>query len=397
MSHALRLHKLNLSRFRNYETLRLAPEGAPIVVLTGPNGAGKTNLLEAVSLLAPGKGLRGAEFSEIQERGATEPWAVAAEVETAQGVLLRLGTGLRPDGKGRVVRLNGRDMKSQNDLAAIVSCVWLTPQMDRLFADSAGGRRRFLDRLVYAYQPDHAFHVSRAERNMRERLKLLQVERETKRYADPAWLNALEAQMAADFTAIAAARVALVAALSAHLKRLEGLQSLFPVPALRIEGEVEGSLAGRSALSVEDRLRETLAAHRAIDAGANRTFSGTHRSDMIAAYELKNAPAAQCSTGEQKGMLISIALAHALMMKAEKGAAPLLLLDEVAAHLDAARRDQLFALLAETGGQAWLTGTEAGIFAELRRDGKFFHIEGGRAHHEARIVPEHVRGGRAFS
>src|SRR4051812_34275505 len=123
MSHALRLHKLNLSRFRNYETLRLAPEGAPVVVLTGPNGAGKTNLLEAVSLLAPGKGLRGAEFSEIQERGATEPWAVAAEVETAQGVLLRLGTGLRPDGKGRVVRLNGRDMKSQNDLAAIVSCV----------------------------------------------------------------------------------------------------------------------------------------------------------------------------------------------------------------------------------------------------------------------------------
>jgi DNA replication and repair protein RecF len=374
-----RLHKLTLSRFRNYETLRLSPDGASVIVLTGPNGAGKTNLLEAVSLLAPGRGLRGAELNEMQERGISEPWAVAAEIETVQGVLLRLGTGLKADGKGRVVRLNGRDMKSQAELGAIAPCVWLTPQMDRLFAESASGRRKFLDRLVYAFQPDHAFHVARAEKNMRERLKLLTREREERRYADPAWLGALESQMAADFIAIGAARLALIEALGSHLGRLAAMQSLFPVPRIKVEGETEQGLIGRPALAAEDALRETLAARRAIDAAAGRTLTGAHRSDLSATYESKNAPAAQCSTGEQKGMLVSIILAHALMMRAEKGAAPLLLLDEVAAHLDPARRAQLFDILAQAGGQVWLTGTDPGVFASLAEQARFFHVEDGQA------------------
>jgi DNA replication and repair protein RecF len=383
---SLCLHKLNLSYFRNYETLRLSPEGARIVVLTGENGAGKTNLLEAVSLLAPGRGLRGAEIGAIRkgaeigavkksmEIGAENVWAVAAEIETPQGALIRLGTGQDREGKRRVVRINGKDIKNQGELSGIVSAVWLTPQMDRLFLEGAAPRRRFLDRLVYAYEPDHALRVSRSEKNMRERMHLLQMEKG----ADPRWLSSLEAQMAADFTAIADSRLMLTARLQSHVARLKEKQSLFPAPLVSVVGDVEARLEkGGPALTVEEGIKDVLKQNRSLDAATRRTALSAHRSDMDVIYDVKNMDAAQCSTGEQKGLLLAIVLAHALMMQAEKGFVPLLLLDEVAAHLDAARREQLFGFLKGMEGQVWLTGTDESVFSPLQSDARFFTVAGG--------------------
>jgi DNA replication and repair protein RecF len=376
----LRLHKLNLSHFRNYETLRISPEGAPMVVLTGRNGSGKTNVLEAVSLLAPGQGLRGALLSEMQSRTETEsPWAISAEIETPQGIVLRLGTGLiRNETEGsarRVVRINGRDVKSQAELSGVVSAVWLTPQMDRLFIEGAAPRRRFLDRLAYAFDPDHALRVSRAEKTTRERMRLLQADRP----ADPRWIASLESQMAADYTAIAAARLLLVQRLQAHAAALKSRQSLFPAPRMAVLGAAESLLQkGGPALAVEDEIKAQLAKDRPLDAAAGRTALSVLRSDLDVIYDDKNMPAAQCSTGEQKGLLIAIVLAHAQMMKAEKGYVPLLLLDEVAAHLDEARRLQLFSFLHEVEAQVWLTGTDEAVFAPLKDRARFFSVSDGQ-------------------
>jgi DNA replication and repair protein RecF len=379
----LSVKRLSLTRFRSYETLRLDTEGAAKVVLTGENGSGKTNVLEAVSLLAPGRGLRGAELLEMQQRGAEEPWAVAAEIETPQGLSMRVGTGLAPRAADsarargeetqprRVTRLNGRDLKSQQELASIVSSVWLTPQMDRLFLESASPRRRFLDRLVHASAPDHGLFVNRAEKHLRERMKLLHMDR-----PDPRWLDSVEAQIAADSVAVAAARADFLARLRAHAATLKAMESLFPVPDLSIEGWAEAAVGQMPALALEEEIKLKLARNRASDAGAGRTEGSVLRSDLKAFYAEKQMPAAQCSTGEQKGMLIAIVLAHAFMMQAEKGFVPLILLDEVVAHLDDARRAQLFSFLSGVNGQIWLTGTDAGAFRALD-DARFFGVEGG--------------------
>lgn len=374
----LTIHKLNLTLFRSYDALRLDCSAARIVVLTGPNGAGKTNILEAVSLLTPGKGLRRADLLEMKSRsaGPEEGWAIAAEIETAQGMTARLGTGLAPDSKRRVVRINGKDAKNQDELSALISAVWLTPQMDRLFLEGSSSRRKFLDRLVFAFDTAHAGRLNRYDRNLRERMALLQGEAK----ADPRWLDQLEESLAMDAVAIAAARQAMIERLMQQVDVLQAQQSLFPSPQISVAGWTEEQVIHRPALGVEDELKIRFKNARSADQAAGKSHEGIHRSDFHVLDRAKNMPADQCSTGEQKGLLISIVLAHALMMKAEKGFTPLLLLDEVAAHLDDDRRAQLFGHLLSFEGQVWLTGTEASVFRDLEGRARFFSV------HDSRIV-----------
>jgi DNA replication and repair protein RecF len=368
----LLLQKLNLTQFRGYDALRLDVSGSRIVVLTGANGAGKTNILEALSLLTPGRGLRGADLLEMKNRkaGAEDLWAISAEVETTDGETLRLGTGLARGVKRRVVRVDGKDARGQNALSDHMSVLWLTPQMDRLFIEGASARRRFFDRLVFTYEPEHAARLNRYDKNLRERLKLLQQERA----ADPAWLDVLENQLAAEAVGIAAARLSLLERMEAYIGRLAVNQSLFPAPRLAVFGWVEEEMRQNPALAVEEALRLRYKNARGPDAAAGRSSEGIHRSDFAVHYAAKDMPADQCSTGEQKGLLVSIILAHALMMQGEKGFVPVLLLDEVAAHLDDARRRQLFGQLVSFGGQVWLTGTDRAVFDPLASQARFFAV-----------------------
>lgn len=379
---ALRLNKISLTSFRNYAALRLDVKDARLVVLAGENGAGKTNILEAVSLLAPGKGLRGADLGDMAHRDGQggqnrmASWAVAAELQNATGDAVRIGTGLdrRADGRQRrVVRIDGKDAGGQGALSDHVAAVWLTPQMDRLFLEGTAARRRFLDRLVFAHAPEHVTHLNRYEKNMRQRLKLLTGEGTQ----DPKWLDVLEEQMAGDAVSVAAARQHLLARLAHHLSELSAAQSLFPSPVMTLAGNLDQMLAKGTALQAEDTLRDRWRRARRLDAEIGRTSEGAHRTDLLVRYADKNMPADQCSTGEQKGLLVSIILAHALMMQAEKGFVPLLLLDEVAAHLDDARRAQLFAHLKALDGQVWLTGTDAAIFRDLGHEASIFSLKDG--------------------
>ncbi|WP_145734816.1 DNA replication/repair protein RecF [Nitrospirillum pindoramense] len=361
---ALAVTRLTVTRFRSYAHARLLLDRRP-VALTGPNGAGKTNLLEAVSFLAPGRGLRRAKLGDVERMQApdesweTRGWAVAAEVATPLGTV-EIGTGRDPAGapgsERRVVHIDGRPAKSQMALAQYVSCVWLTPQMDRLFVEGAAGRRRFLDRLVFGFDPDHAGRLSRFEQAMRDRIRLL------REGGDPAWLTVLEDQMATSGVAVAAARRDVTARLAAACRRGVGP---FPAPGLALTGTVDSWLADRPALEAEDTLRRALAESRRLDAHAGTTTVGPHRSDLAVTYLAKGIPAELGSTGEQKALLIAIVLANARLMAAEGAAPPLLLLDEVAAHLDAERRTALFQEVLATGSQAWMTGTDAATFAEL--------------------------------
>ena len=386
----LSLRKINISQFRCYEAVRLdlTEASSGIVVLTGPNGAGKTNILEAVSLLVPGKGLRNADILEMKNRaaGPEDLWTISAEVETPMGLTVRIGTGLDRDIKRRLIRINGKNAKSQNELSGFISAVWLTPQMDRLFLEGAAARRKFLDRLVYAYEPDHVTRLNRYDKTLRERMKLLQLDK----FSDPAWLSSLEAQMSADAVSIAASRLALIQHLQQQVAGLALAAPLFPQPHLAMSGWTENAITTHPAVDVEDELKSRLAASRAPDRAAGRTHEGIHRSDLVVSYAGKNMPAAQSSTGEQKALLVSIILAHALMMQAEKGFVPVILLDEVAAHLDAARRQQLFDHLQALQGQIWLTGTDESVFASLHgakapdislvreaHNTKFFRVDNG--------------------
>lgn len=385
------LQKISLTNFRNYEALRLEVGAARQIVLWGANGAGKTNVLEAVSLLTPGKGLRGAALDELTCRTAAGAvghpalWAVAAELQSASGLSLRLGTGLdRPradTAPRRVIRLDGKEVKGQRHLSDHVAAVWLTPQMDRIFLEGAAARRKFLDRLVFAYAPDHVTHLNRYDKNLRERMRLLT----GNHAADPRWLDTLEMQIAGDAVSIAAARSHLLLRLAHHLSALSLKQSLFPAPRAEIVCAVAAALQSSPALAVEQDIAEKLRRARAVDAAAGRATVGAHRADFAVTYAAKNMPADQCSTGEQKGLLLSIVLAHARMMQAEKGFVPLLLLDEVAAHLDDARRLQLFGHLESLGGQVWLTGTDAALFTPLR-DAAVFKIDHAQAVMQPRVL-----------
>jgi DNA replication and repair protein RecF len=348
---------LLLSDFRSYPDAILTPGRGP-VVLTGDNGAGKTNILEAVSLLSPGRGLRGASLAEMARSEGPGGFAVSARLE-AGGQAVDLGTGTAAASpERRQVRINGASA-SASSLGEWLSVLWLTPAMDRLFLEGASGRRRFLDRLVLALEPSHAMHSARYEAAMRARNKLLANEVN----ADPGWLTALEARMAEHGSAIASARQGAIAALSARLDVAP--EGPFARAGLSLAGWTQGDL-----------VRE-LAAGRARDAVAGRTLSGPHRSDLLVTHLGKRQPAERCSTGEQKALLLGLILAHADLVSERAGRRPILLLDEVAAHLDPSRRAALFERLISAGGQVWMTGTEPGLFTSMGAQATRFRVVDG--------------------
>jgi len=367
---------LLLTDFRGYGSARLEIDDRP-VVLTGANGAGKTNLLEAISFLAPGRGLRRARLVEVDKSTpaapASSPWAVAARIETGHGEV-QIGTGrdaASPSGERRIVRIDGAKAKSQAELASLIAIGWLTPQMDRLFIEGSGGRRRFLDRLVLAFDPGHAARLGSYEQTMRERQRLLR-----DGSGDTGWLGVLEERMARDGIAIAAARRELTARLAAD----DAAAEPFPRAALTLKGEVETWLGTMPALAAEEALRARFEATRRRDGDSGTTEAGPHRSDLAVRHLGTGMEAAQCSTGEQKALLIAIVLAHARLRARSTGAPPILLLDEVAAHLDGSRRAALFAALQTLGAQAWLTGTDAALFAGFARAAQFFTVADAAIH-----------------
>lgn len=360
------VHRLVLTNYRCYERLKLEADDRP-VVLFGPNGAGKTNLLEALSFLAPGRGLRGATLAEVDRFGAG-PWAVAASVASPAGAI-EIGTGRLGESEGtdkRAVRVNGAHAPAAAELAERLAVVWLTPAMDRLFLDSPSARRKFLDRLVFAFDPAHAGRVNAYERALRERARLLR-----ERIGDDGWLAALEAQMAERGIAVAVARATMADALNAAAAEREGA---FPVAVMAVAGAIEEWLAQGPALAAEDRFREALRTARGEDALAGGAAIGPHRSDIIVRHRARGIVADQLSTGEQKTLLVGLVLAHARLIAAERGVAPLLLLDEVAAHLDERHRAALYAEIRALGAQVWLTGTDAALFSGLGDAARFFAV-----------------------
>lgn len=363
------VQNLQLHNFRCYDSAKMDGIESGLIVLSGPNGAGKTNILEAVSLLSPGRGLRSATNDEIQKKDKSTSWAIASHVETG-GVVVQIGTGLEEGGSKRSVRINGANAKNQMALSDYLSCIWLTPQMDRLFIDSSGGRRRFFDKLIFAFDPGHAGRVTRYENAMSQRSKLL---REGK--GDPSWLLALESQMAETGIAIAAARLDFAARLQTACDMAhEREETFFPKAALHLSGTIEELLSKSPAVEVEEMFLYQLKQSRTRDAETGGAATGPHKGDLLVRYAAKDMPADQCSTGEQKALLIGIILAHARLMRAERGAPPILLLDEVAAHLDENRRAALFDLLCELGGQVWMTGTDESHFSAAGKRAQFWGV-----------------------
>jgi len=384
------LTRLSLTDFRNHRDA-LIEAGSGFVLLSGPNGAGKTNVLEAVSLLTPGRGLRQVPISEMARSGGPGGFAVAATMSPLSfrggddsakpsegrgnsglveglprpptpspkgGGGVQVGTGSTPTAPDRrQVRINGAPA-SVNSLSEWLSVLWLTPAMDRLFTDSAGGRRRFLDRLTLALEPGHAHHAARYEAAMRSRNKLLA----DSAAADPSWLGALETQMAEHGAALGEARERTVAALTEAIADLP--HDDFPRAALTLDGWTDGYLAN------------SLKANRGRDVAAGRTTEGPHRQDLAVTHVAKDQPAARGSTGEQKALLLGLVLAHAELVAEQRGAPPILLLDEVAAHLDPDRRAALFDRL-EGRGQVWMTATEPALFDEIASPATRFHVESG--------------------
>ncbi|AMW34543.1 DNA replication/repair protein RecF [Haematospirillum jordaniae] len=371
---AIGVSRLVLTDFRSWSSLQLEAGMAP-VVLTGANGSGKTNLLEALSFLAPGRGLRRARLQDVTRSdhamGMQGGWGIAATVHTADGPV-DLGTGRDPGPSDRrVVRINGINARSQTELGDIVSIVWLTPVMDRLFTESPSGRRRFLDRLVFGLYPGHAGHLSAYEKALRQRTGLLR-----DNVNDPAWIALLENTMASHGVAIAAARQDITTRLNRALSRVA---PPFPRPDLGLNGWLESLLEDHPATDVEDLFRQHMCQNRRQES-AGMPAEGPHRTDLKVHNQSNSQPAARCSTGEQKALLLSILLAQARIQGAQRGTAPLLLLDEVAAHLDAQRREALFEALIALGAQAWLTGTDRALFEPFGSRAQFFNVSDGQLH-----------------
>lgn len=365
---------LRLGDFRNYAALDLDTDGRH-VVLAGENGAGKTNVLEALSLLTPGRGLRRARLDEMTRLGASS-WSVFARLDGPDGET-RIGTGLEgereEEARARRVRIDGETARSADELLDHLRVLWLTPAMDGLFTGPGADRRRFLDRLVLALTPSHGAHVAAFEKAMRGRNRLLEEDR-----LDLEWLDAIEAQMAELGIAVASARVETVACLE-RLIAATRADAPFPHADLALEGEIEALVAaGGPAADAEDTYRARLAEGRRRDKAAGRTLDGPHRADLVVHHGPKGMPAHLSSTGEQKALLLGLVLAHARLVGETCGRAPLLLLDEVAAHLDPRRRSQLFDVVEALGSQCWMTGTDASAFAALGERAVVLEVTGGR-------------------
>ena len=367
------ISKLTLTNFRNYAALSL--ELAPgAVVLSGDNGAGKTNLLEAISFLTPGRGLRRAPYADVAREGGDGGFALHARIEGQEGQV-EIGTGISGGDAagegGRRVRINGAPARSAEDMLEWLRVVWLTPAMDGLFPGPAVDRRRFLDRLVLAIDPGHGQRALDYEKAMRGRNRLL-----TEGSRDGAWFDAIETQMAETGVAIAAARAELVRLLAAMIDRLPG-SGPFPQADISLAGDLESALGNAPAVDVEERYRAALASGRERDRAAGRTLDGPHRSDLVVRHQPKSMPAELCSTGEQKALLVGIVLSHARLTGEMSGLTPILLLDEIAAHLDAGRRAALFSILEQLNCQAFMTGTDAALFSSLARRAQFLTVDHG--------------------
>ena len=362
--------RLVLSDFRNYRSLDLQID-APMAALVGDNGAGKTNILEAISLFTPGRGLRRADFSELVREGAERGFAVSIELDGAQGAA-QLGAGYDPLDGGRRCRIDRLPVPSATSFADHCRVVWLTPDNDSLFRGSPGDRRRFLDRLVLAVDSGHGARVNALDRALRSRNRLLDEDQ-----PDPRWLDAVEREVAEMAVAVAAARRETVARLAAAIIEEDDARSVFPWAAIALEGDIERALEGETALAVEENYRRTLRDNRRRDQAAGRATVGPNATDLAVRHGPKDIPAASASTGEQKALLIGLMLAHARLVSQMSGIAPLVLLDEVAAHLDPSRRAALYARLGALGGQVWMTGTDAAFFAGMPEGAVMLKVEAG--------------------
>ena len=367
---------LKLADFRNYAKAELVLDARP-VVLIGDNGSGKTNLLEAVSLLGPGSGLRSRPYGELCRKEGAGGFAVAAKIVSREDEV-EIGTGLaagtREESTGRIVRVAGKE-QGAGALSEHVKLVWLIPAMDGLFTGSASERRRFLDRLVLAVDPKMRTPQGRYDRAMRQRNRLFQMSEGSR-----ALFDGLEEQMAEAGTAIAAARLDAIERLIGLIEAMRAArgESPFPWAAIALEGRLEEALSRRPATEVEDEFRALLDEGRERDRAAARALEGPHLSDLIVMHGPKNAPAAHCSSGEQKALLIGLILAKAELIKELEGASPLILLDEVAAHLDQSRREALFGEILSLGAQAWMTGTDRDLFAPLAENAQIFAVNQGK-------------------
>ena len=375
-----RVHRLTLTNFRNYRAATLEADLRPIV-LYGPNGAGKTNLIEAISFLAPGRGLRRATLEEVAFHEGDGSWAVAAEVEGALG-LATLGTGIEraPEDGAPVQRKCRIDRESVASAAAFADhlrVVWLVPAMDSLFVGAPSERRRFLDRLALAVDAEHSSRVNALERALRSRNRLLEEAR-----PDPHWLDAVEHETAELAVAVAGLRAEALHRLDSVLASRQG--SDFPPVEIALDGWMEKLLPAHPAIEIEERYRTVLRDNRGRDAAAGRTLDGPHLTDLLVVYRQKGIAAADASTGEQKALLIGLVLAHARLITEMTGSAPVLLLDEVVAHLDPTRRAALHGELAALGAQVWMTGADPALFAEIKDDAAMIEVNAGRLELKAR-------------
>jgi DNA replication and repair protein RecF len=373
---AARIRRLTLTNFRSYRAAQIEVAAGP-VVLVGPNGAGKTNLIEAISFLGPGRGLRRATLDEVAFQEGDGSWAVSADVDGARG-LATLGTGIEAPAADAVTitrkcRIDREPATSVAAMADHLRVIWLVPAMDSLFAGPASERRRFLDRLALAADTEHASRVNALERALRSRNRLLEEPR-----PDPHWLDAIEHETAELAVAVAAQRAETVARLQRALAARNDPAAAFPAAEVALSGWMEAQVRERPAIEVEDRYRAVLKDNRGRDAAAGRTLDGPHLTDLAVTHAGKGIAAAQASTGEQKALLIGLVLAHAGLLAEMSGLAPILLLDEVVAHLDPTRRAALYDELDRLGAQVWLTGADPAAFAEIAGRAQVLEVEPGR-------------------
>ncbi len=374
--HRPKVRRIVLSDFRSYAALDLAVDG-DLIVLAGENGAGKTNILEALSLLTPGRGLRRADLADCAREAGSGGWVVSVELEDDDH-RVQLGTGREPSEgslpQSRKCRIDRAPVGSARAFADHVRVVWLTPSMDGLFTGPAGDRRRFLDRLVLAVDPEHGGRVSALEKALRNRNRLLE-----DHYSETIWLDAAEREIAEIAIGVAAARSETVSRLAALIEAEKVKETPFPWADLALSGELEAMLPDRPAIEVEDHYRALLRANRARDAAAGRTLIGPQSADLVVRHGPKGMDAARSSTGEQKALLVGLVLAHARLVASMTGFVPLVLLDEIAAHFDPLRRGALYEALAELGAQVWMTGADSSAFLEVAGRATMIHVTPGQA------------------